>query len=137
MLNSKHFSSKIYNIMFCIIIHTVEEEIDRREGERYSFNSTTPPDWMDGFTTRMKKRMHRRMDAWQNGSSEKWMINLVHTTPNHHPPKMDILQKTFLQIILAVKWIVRPPNSSDDLCLLFCLFLLLWCEIICDLLRGH
>ena len=112
--------------MFCIIIHTVEEEIDRREGERYSFNSTTPPGWMDGFTTRMKKRMHRRMDAWQNGSSEKWMINLVHTTPNHHPPKMDILQKTFLQIILAVKWIVRPPNSSDDLCLFFCLFLLLW-----------
>ena len=39
MLNSKHFSSKIYNIMFCIIIHTLEEEADRREGERYSFNS--------------------------------------------------------------------------------------------------
>ena len=25
----------------------------------------------------------------------------VHTTPNHHPPKMDVLPKTFLQIIIA------------------------------------
>ena len=25
----------------------------------------------------------------------------VHTTPNHHPPKMAVLQKTFLQIIIA------------------------------------
>ena len=27
----------------------------------------------------------------------------VHTTPNLHPPKMDVIPKTFLQIILAAK----------------------------------
>ena len=40
-------------------------------------------------------------------ASEKWVINsdhLVHTTPYHHPPKIDVLPKTFLQIILAAKF---------------------------------
>ena len=51
----------------------------------------------------------------------------VHTTPNHYAPKMDILPETFLQIILAAKWLVRlsstsPKNGSDDLCLLFCIY---------------
>ncbi len=55
----------------------------------------------------------------------------VHATPNHHPTKMDVLPKTFLQINLAAKyeklfavfkyW-TYPPTSSDDLCLLFCIF---------------
>ena len=58
--------------------------------------------------------------------------HLVHTTTNHYPPKMDILPKDFLQIILHVKWLVRNsstlPNSSYDHCLLFCLFLLLGCK---------
>ena len=31
----------------------------------------------------------------------------VHTTPNHHPPKMDVLPKTFLQINLAANWLLR------------------------------
>ena len=35
--------------------------------------------------------------------------HLVYTTPNHHPPKMDFLPKTFLQIILAAKWLARLP----------------------------
>ena len=48
------------------------------------------------------------------------IICMVHTTPNHNPPEMDVLLKTFLQVIQ-----VRPPNSSNDLCLPFCLFLLL------------
>ena len=33
--------------------------------------------------------------------------NLVHTTPNHHTPNMDVFPKTFLQIIIAAKWLVR------------------------------
>ena len=53
----------------------------------------------------------------------------VHTTPNHHPSKMDVFSKTFLHIILASIWFVRylrsPPTNSDDLCLLFCLILIL------------
>ena len=40
-----------------------------------------------------------RMDA-----SEKWMIIWVTShQPNHYSPKMDVLTKTFLQIILAAK----------------------------------
>ena len=32
-----------------------------------------------------------------------WKMNdhPIHTSPNHHPPKLDVLPKTFLQIILA------------------------------------
>ena len=45
-------------------------------------------------------------------------VHPVPTIPNHHPIKMDVLPKTFVQIILAAKWLVRPPSSSDDLCLL-------------------
>ena len=50
---------------------------------------------------------------------EKWMIiHAVHTSPNHHPPKMDVLTKTFLLIILAAKWYssafkyVRQPAAT-------------------------
>ena len=38
--------------------------------------------------------------------------HLVHTTPNHHPSKMDFLSKRFLQIILAAKWLVRHSSKS-------------------------
>ena len=37
---------------------------------------------------------------------------LVHITPNHHPPKINVLSKTFLQFILAAKWLVRHSSSS-------------------------
>ena len=48
-------------------------------------------------------------------------------TSNHHHTKNDVFPKTFLQIILAVKWLVRhiqllPSTSSDDLCLFFCIY---------------
>ena len=53
---------------------------------------------------------------------KKWMISrfTAQCTPNHHPTKMDVLPKTFVQIILAAKWLVRlsstsPPNNSDEL----------------------
>ena len=36
----------------------------------------------------------------------------VHTTPNHHPPKMEVLPKTFLQNILAAKLLVRHSSTS-------------------------
>ena len=29
----------------------------------------------------------------------------VHTIPNHHPAKIDVLPKTLVQIILAVKMV--------------------------------
>ena len=62
---------------------------------------------------------------------EKLMIILVHATPNHYCPKMDVFPKAFLQITLASKWYlyqlyqVRPTNNCDDLCLPFCTILIL------------
>ena len=38
----------------------------------------------------------------------------VHSTPNHHPPKMDILHKKFLQIILSAKWLVQHSSMSPN-----------------------
>ena len=58
--------------------------------------------------------MNRRTDAWQNGRFIKMFDHPFHTTPNHHPPKMDVLQKTFLQIILAAKWLVRHSSTSPN-----------------------
>ena len=55
----------------------------------------------------------------RNGCFEKMNVHPVHTIPNHHPTKKDVLQKFFVQIILAAKWLVRPPTNSDALCLLF------------------
>ena len=40
--------------------------------------------------------------------------HLVHTTPNHHPTKMDVHPKTFLPIILTAKWFVRHSNTSPQ-----------------------
>ena len=38
----------------------------------------------------------------------------VNTTPNHHPHKMDVLPKTFLQIILAANWLGRYSGTSHN-----------------------
>ena len=76
----------------------------------------------------LEKRMNRITAAWQ---SRCFYDHMVHTTPNHHPTKMDVLSKSFLQIILCANWLVRhsstfPSTSSDDLCLLFCLYPSTW-----------
>ena len=62
--------------------------------------------------------------------SEKRMITWF--TTSHHPPKLDVIPKPFLQIILAAEWLVwhssmSPKQHWRSLPLLyFCLFLLLW-----------
>ena len=37
----------------------------------------------------------------------------VHTTPNHQPSKMDVLPKTFLQIILAINELKFRPLAHN------------------------
>ena len=67
-------------------------------------------------------RFRARM-IWRNGWLEKWTLGgmdtleqlsdlPVHTPPNHHDLKMDVLPKTFLQIILAANWLIRYSNMS-------------------------
>ena len=50
----------------------------------------------------------------QNYLFENFYNHLVPTPPNHHRLKMDVLQKTFLQIILAAKWWVRHSSTSPN-----------------------
>ena len=54
----------------------------------------------------MKNRMKRRNNAWRNGCFRIMDDHLFPSIPNHHPCKMDVLPKTFLQIILDANWLV-------------------------------
>ena len=57
-------------------------------------------------------------DEQKNELLAEWMLqendHLVHTIRNHHPPKMDVLPKTFLQIILAANWLGRYSGTSHN-----------------------
>ena len=82
----------------------------------------------------MLEQAFGRMDALEKRMTFQFTL---HCTPNHHSPKLDVLPKTCLQIILAAKWLlvqhsstVRTPSNCDDLCLLFCLILILLYAII-------
>ena len=44
----------------------------------------------------LKKRRNRISATWGKGCFEQMNDYPVHTTPNHHPPKMDVLPKSFL-----------------------------------------
>ena len=55
--------------------------------------------------------MNRKTATWWNGCF-KIVDHLAHTIPNQYPTKMDILPKTFVQIILAAKWLVRHLSTS-------------------------
>ena len=56
--------------------------------------------------------MNIKMDTLLNRVFRKMDDLPVHTIPNHRPPKIDILPKTFLQLILLAKWLVRLSNTS-------------------------
>ena len=61
------------------------------------------------------ERMNRIKATWRNGCFEKMDDHPFHMTcsiPNHHPTKMDVLPKFFVQIILAAKWLVRHSSTS-------------------------
>ena len=67
------------------------------------------------------------IEKWTLGgtdASETWMIFQFTTTPNQDPPKMDVLPKLFSSncpdCYMACAVYV-PQQSSDDLCLLFCI----------------
>ena len=63
----------------------------------------------------LKKRTNRRTNTWRNGCFGKMNDHLVLNTPNHQPPQMDVLPKTFLWIILgyiATFKYVPPPAAT-------------------------
>ena len=59
------------------------------------------------------------MDALKIGRSSGSL------TANHHLTKMDVLQKTFLQITLAAKWLVHPPTRATTFAFSSVFFLVL------------
>ena len=83
-------------------------------GGRNSFNSMPHQD-------DLKKRMNRRTDAWYYERFRKLDDLLVLTTPNHVPPYQNRCSSENFSSIHPCWYII----GSDDLCLYFCLFLLL------------
>ena len=61
-----------------------------------------------------KKRMNRITATWQNRCFGKMDYHPVHNIPNRHPTNMDVLPKTFVQIILSTKWLVRHSSTSPN-----------------------
>ena len=62
----------------------------------------------------VKKRLNRRTDTLRNGyfGENGWSSGSHHT--KHHPPKLDVLPKTFLQIIrymASAAFYVWPPKK--------------------------
>ena len=60
------------------------------------------------------EKEYRITATWRNGCFEKMAVHSVHTIPNHRPTKMDVLPKTFVQIILAAKWFARHSRMSRN-----------------------
>ena len=52
--------------------------------------------------------------TWWKGCFGKMDDNPVHTIPNHHPTIRGVLLKTFVQIIIAVKWLVRHSSMNQQ-----------------------
>ena len=79
----------------------------------------------------LKKSMNRITGTWRNGCFEKMDEHPVHTIPNHSPTKIDVLPKTFVQVIFAAKWLVRhssmsPQPTATTFAFSSVFFLLLW-----------
>ena len=76
--------------------------------------------WRKGW---IEKRILCRMDALKNGWSSR-----SYYTPNHHPLKI-VFQILFFKTSLPLNGYIAafkcvPPTGSDDLCLPFCLILI-------------
>ena len=64
-------------------------------------------------------------------ASEKWMIICFTVHQTTTLAKWMFFPKLLFQLSLQLNGIqVRPPNSSNDLCFLFCLFLLPCCTVL-------
>ena len=89
-------------------------EEDKREGKSRRCCLMDGVDLIPCRTTDLarKKWMDRKRDTWRNGCFGKMDDLPVPTTTNHHPPKMDVLSKIFLQIFLAAKWLVQHSSTS-------------------------
>ena len=59
----------------------------------------------------LKKRTNRITASWRNGCFKKMAVS-HHTKPPPYPPKIDVLPKTFLKIILADKLQVWHSSTS-------------------------
>ena len=53
----------------------------------------------------LKKRMNRIMATWENGCFEKIDDHSVHTIPNHHPPKVDVLPFKYVPQLAATTFV--------------------------------
>ena len=60
----------------------------------------------------LKERMNRITAIWWNGYFKKWMI--IRLTLHQTTTKIDVPQKTYLQIILAANRLVWHSSTSPN-----------------------
>ena len=88
-------------------IDEVQKVQKRRQRSSLLFWGTELIQFHAALQDDLKKWRNIRTDTWRNGRFRS--SRLHHTNPP--PSKMDVLPKTFLQIILAVKWLVRHSST--------------------------
>ena len=91
--------------------------------------------FFDALSTFPQDDLKKNINRKNNNCLVEWTLDNhpVHTIPNRSPSKLDVLPKTFVQIILDAKLLVRHsciivhhPNSSDDFIFFSVFILLLW-----------
>ena len=60
----------------------------------------------------LMKKMNKITFTGRNGCFYKMDDQPVHTTPNHHAPKVVVLSKLFFKSSLRLKWLVRHSSNS-------------------------
>ena len=115
-------------------VSVIEEDSDRREGKGRLCWLGDGTDLIPCRTSHLaqddlKKRITRETATWRNGYFRKMDDHLVTLHPTTTLPKWMFFQKLFLESSLLLNGLcgiqVRPPTSSPNICLPFCLILIL------------
>ena len=118
-------------------LRIIEEEIDRRKGKgrRCCLGNilecrTSQQGWIE---EKFLEEEHPfwRVVVWRAGVKHRWSsVYLKHPFCQAFVLLFIPFFKSswcYIYIVRSWNWIIRRANSSDDLCFLFCLFLLLLC----------
>ena len=121
VLSSTSHWSEVWKAETCLhfLLTVYKKDKYRREGKGrlccLGDRIDSIPFFSSYFTPRWFEEKDEENNAtWRNKCFEQMDDQLVHTTPNHHLPKVAVLPKTFLQINLTAKWLVRHSSTSPN-----------------------
>ena len=78
---------------------------------------------------KLKRRINRITATWRNGCFGKMDDYPLLTIPKHHLARMDVLTKTFVQIILAAKQMASAAFKATTFAFSSVFIFLLWCGL--------